>query len=192
MREPIRVTTPLDSDAVRRLRVGDRVLISGVVYTARDAAHRRLFELIQAGGRLPINLSGQIIYYTGPTPARPGQIIGSAGPTTAGRMDDYTPALLQAGLKGMIGKGVRSPQVVEAIRRHTAVYFAALGGAGALLARHIKAADVVAYEDLGPEAIRRLVVDDFPVMVANDCRGADLYRDAAREYREGDWEPMGR
>ena len=184
MREPIRVATPLDSDAVRRFRVGDRVLISGVVYTARDAAHQRLFELIQMGEGLPIDLSGQIIYYTGPTPARPDQIIGSAGPTTAGRMDDYTPALLEAGLKGMIGKGMRSREVVEAIRRHAAVYFAALGGAGALLARRIKAADVVAYEDLGPEAIMRLVVEDFPAIVANDCRGADLYRDAAREYSE--------
>ena len=191
MRGPIRVTTPLDGDAVRRLRVGDRVLISGVVYTARDAAHRRLFDLIQAGKPLPIDLSGQIIYYTGPTPARPGQIVGSAGPTTAGRMDDYTPALLEAGLKGMIGKGMRSREVLEAIRRHGAVYFAALGGAGALLARHIKEAEVVAYEDLGPEAIMRLVVEDFPAMVANDCRGADLYRDAAREYRERHWGPIG-
>lgn len=188
MRDPIRVATPLDDRAVSRLRVGDRVLISGVVYTARDAAHRRLFDLIQSHSELPIDLRGQIIYYTGPTPTPPGRVIGSAGPTTASRMDDYTPALLALGLKGMIGKGMRAREVIEAIRRHGAVYFAALGGGGALLAQYIKEAQVVAYEDLGPEAIRRLVVEDFPAMVANDCRGGDLYRDAARDFRDaGSW-----
>jgi fumarate hydratase subunit beta len=188
MRDAISIATPLDDHVATRLRVGDRVLISGVVYTARDAAHQRLFDLIEAGRELPVDLRGQVIYYTGPTPAPPGRVIGSAGPTTASRMDDYTPALLAVGLKGMIGKGMRSREVIEAIRRHGAVYFAALGGAGALLAQHIKQAEVVAYEDLGAEAIRRLLLEDFPAMVANDCRGGDLYRDAARDFRdEGSW-----
>jgi fumarate hydratase subunit beta len=189
MRELIQVRTPLDGVVVSRLRVGDRVHVSGVIYTARDAAHRRLHDLVQQGSELPVDLQGQILYYTGPTPAPPGRVIGAAGPTTAGRMDVYTPALLERGLKGMIGKGMRSREVIEAIRRHGAVYFAALGGLGALLARHIKEAEVVAYEDLGPEAIMRLVVEEFPVMVANDCRGGDLYRDAARDYRDREWWP---
>jgi fumarate hydratase subunit beta len=189
MREPIEVTTPLNGQLISRLRVGDRVTISGVVYTARDAAHQRLFDLLEQGGELPVDVRGQIIYYTGPTPPRPGRVIGAAGPTTASRMDAYTPALLAHGLKGMIGKGMRSREVIEAIRQHGAVYFAALGGLGALLSRHIKEAEVVAYEDLGPEAMLRLVVEDFPVMVANDCRGGDLYRDAARDYRDEGWWP---
>lgn len=176
MDEPIRIKVPLADEEIEQLKAGDQVLISGVVYTARDAAHQRLFELIEAGLPLPLDLQGQIIYYVGPTPARPGQVIGSAGPTTAGRMDAYTPALLEQGLKGMIGKGPRSQEVRQAIAKHRAVYFAAIGGAGALLSKKIKRAEVVCWEDLGPEAIRRLQVEDFPAIVANDCFGGNLYQ----------------
>lgn len=157
------------------LRAGDRVLLSGVIYTARDAAHKRLYDLLQAGEELPVDLRGQVIYFVGPTPARPGQVIGSAGPTTSGRMDAYTPALIAYGLRGMIGKGRRSPEVLKAIQEHGAVYFGATGGAGALLAKRIVKAEVVAYPDLGPEAIHRLEVKDFPVIVVNDAHGGDLY-----------------
>ena len=183
MAQPIPITTPLTDADVERLTAGDDVLISGVVLTARDAAHRRLFDLIQAGQDLPVDLAGQIIYYVGPTPARPGAVIGAASPTTAGRMDAYTPALLARGLKGMIGKGLRSPQVIEALQQHRALYFAGVGGAAAVLASHIKAAEVIAYPDLGTEAIRRLVLEDFPAVVANDCRGGDLYRQARQAFR---------
>jgi len=183
MSEPIRITTPLSDADVERLAAGDPVLISGAVLTARDAAHRRLFDLLQAGEELPVDLAGQIIYYVGPTPPRPGAVIGSAGPPPPGRMDAYTPALLAQGLKGMIGKGLRSPEVIEALRAHRAVYFAGIGGAAAVLAGHVKAAEVVAYPDLGTEAIRRLVLADFPAVVANDCRGGDLYREAPQAFR---------
>ena len=182
MSEEIRLTTPLTDDDIESLRAGDRVLLSGVIYTGRDAAHKRLFELLAAGKELPVDLRGQVIYYVGPTPAKPGEAIGSAGPTTSGRMDAYTPALIEYGLKGMIGKGMRSPAVLEAIRRFKAVYFGATGGAGALLAKRIKKAEVVAYEDLGPEAIYRLEVEDFPVVVINDAHGGDLYSEGVREY----------
>ena len=165
------------------LRAGDTVLLSGVIYTGRDAAHKRLYELLQAGKPLPIDIRGQVIYYVGPTPAKPGQIIGSAGPTTAGRMDAYAPLLIEHGLKGMIGKGKRSEAVRDAMKRHKAVYFGATGGAAALLSRRIKKAKVVAYEDLGPEAIHRLEVEDFPVIVINDIHGGDLYEEGAEIYR---------
>lgn len=180
---PVRLTTPLSLWDVESLHAGDRVILSGTVYTARDAAHARLTALLAEGLPLPFPLEGQIIYYVGPTPPRPGQPIGSAGPTTSGRMDPYTPALLAAGLKGMIGKGSRSHEVRDAIARHKAVYFAATGGAGALLSRRVRSAEVVAWEDLGPEAVRRLVVEDLPLVVVNDVFGNDLYEEGAARYR---------
>ncbi len=176
-----RLTTPLDDAAVRRLRAGDRVLLSGRLYTARDQAHKRLVDLIRAGEPLPLDLSGQVIYYVGPSPARPGLPIGAAGPTTAGRMDPYTPALLERGVKGLIGKGRRSREVREALARHGAVYLAAVGGAGELLARRIKKCSVLLYPDLGPEAIHVLEVEDFPVIVVNDTLGNDLYEEVAAQ-----------
>ena len=182
---PIRLTTPLAPRDVAALRAGDRVLLSGTIYTARDAAHARLVALLEKGAPPPFPLEGQVIYYVGPTPARPGQPIGSAGPTTSGRMDPYTPALLAAGLRGMIGKGSRSAEVREEMARCGAVYFAATGGAGALLAQRVRSAEVVAWEDLGPEAVRRLVVEDFPLVVIDDVRGNDLYEEGAARYRAG-------
>ncbi|MDI3340849.1 MAG: Fe-S-containing hydro-lyase [Sphaerobacter sp.] len=183
-RQAISITAPLDAATAARLRAGDAVLISGTLLTARDAAHQRLAAALASGEPLPVDLRDQVIYYVGPAPARPGAVIGSAGPTTSGRMDPYTPALLAAGLRGMIGKGHRSPEVRAAIVQHGAVYFAAVGGAGALLARRITAAEVVAYPDLGPEAIYRLTVVDFPAIVVNDCHGGDLYADAPSRYGE--------
>lgn len=176
------VTPPLTDADVEALASGDRVRITGVLYTARDAAHGRLLPLVERGEPLPVDLRGQIIYYTGPSPARPGEVVGSIGPTTASRMDRYTPALLALGLKGTIGKGARSEAVKEALRRHRAVYFGAVGGAGAVLSRFVREVQVVAYEDLGTEAIRRLVVEGFPAIVINDCRGGDLYEEGARQY----------
>lgn len=175
MSDAIRLRTPLGATDLKRLKAGDRVLLSGKIYTARDTAHRRLVESLDAGRELPLQLEGQVIYYCGPTPAKPGQPIGSAGPTTSYRMDSYAPRLIELGLKGMIGKGKRSPGVIAAIKKFGAVYFGATGGAGALLAKKIKSARVVAYEDLGPEAIRELEVEDFPVVVINDTEGNDLY-----------------
>jgi len=180
----IRLSAPLTDADVERLRVGDRVLISGTVYTARDAAHARLVELLKRGEPLPFDLEGQIIYFVGPTPPPPGRPIGSAGPTTAYRMDPYSPILIEHGLKAMIGKGRRSPEVREALRRHKAVYLGAVGGAGALLSQRIVSAEVVAYEDLGPEAVRRLVVKDFPAVVVNDAHGGDLYEEGRARYAE--------
>jgi len=182
MSEPIRLKTPLSNTDVEKLKAGDKVLLNGVIYTGRDAAHKRLFDLLQGGKPLPIDLKGQVIYYVGPAPAKPGQAIGSAGPTTSGRMDAYSPKLMETGLKGMIGKGMRRKEVVEAMKKYKAVYFAATGGAGALLAKAIKKAQVVAYEDLGPEAISRLEVEDFPVIVVNDTKGNDLYEEGMRKY----------
>ncbi len=182
MTEPIRLTTPVTEEDVRRLRAGDSVLISGVIYTGRDAAHKRLIDLLNQGKELPVDLRGQIIYYVGPTPAKPGKVIGSAGPTTSGRMDAYAPALMANGLRGMIGKGLRSAAVKDAMQQYGAVYFGATGGAAALLARRITECEVVAYEDLGAEAIRRLVVAEFPVVVINDAHGGDLYKDGVAEY----------
>ncbi len=173
------IRTPLTDSAVLELRAGMSVMLSGVIYTARDAAHKRMIEELEHGKDLPFDPRGQIVYYVGPTPAPPGHVIGSAGPTTASRMDAFTIPLLNRGLKGMIGKGARSPEVVEAIVAHRAVYFAALGGAGALIAQRIKEATVIAYEDLGTEAIRRLVVEDFPLVVAIDCDGNDIFKKAS-------------
>lgn len=179
-----RITTPLDDEVVAGLRAGDQVLLTGVVYTARDAAHKRLVALIEEGKPLPFELAGQLIYYVGPTPAKPGEPIGSAGPTTAGRMDPYAPVLMEHGLKGMIGKGARSKAVRDAMVRHRAVYFAAVGGAGALAAKRIKSAEIVAYEDLGPEAVRKLYVEDLPLFVVNDVYGGDLYEEGVARYRK--------
>ncbi len=181
----IRLATPLTDSDVEKLKVGDKVSISGVIYTARDAAHKRLVELLDRGEELPFDLRGQIIYYVGPTPAKPGMPIGSAGPTTSYRMDAYAPRLIEAGLKGMIGKGSRSKEVVDAMMKYKAVYFAAVGGAAALIAKRIKSKELVAYGDLGPEAIFRLEVEDFPVIVANDVEGNDLYRMGVEAYRRG-------
>ena len=180
------VTTPLTDEDVEGLKAGDRVRLSGVIYTARDAAHGRLFPLIEKGEPLPIDVRGQIIYYTGPSPARPGDVIGSIGPTTAGRMDRFTPALLKLGLKGTIGKGYRSQPVKDALRQYRGVYLGAIGGAGAVLSRHIKTVEVVAYDDHGTEAIRRLEVEAFPAIVLNDCHGGDLYQDGQKAYARED------
>jgi fumarate hydratase subunit beta len=181
--ERVILRPPLTDEDVSGLRSGDSVLITGVLYTARDAAHARLTDLLREGKPLPFPIEGQIIYYVGPTPPKPGSVIGSAGPTTSGRMDAYAPELMAAGLRGMIGKGSRSEQVKEAMVRHGAVYFAATGGAGALLSQRIRKAEVVAYEDLGPEAIRRLEVENFPVVVVNDVHGGDLYEAGVKQYR---------
>ncbi|MFH1080510.1 MAG: Fe-S-containing hydro-lyase [Pseudomonadota bacterium] len=185
MREPFEIRTPLGVDVRAGLNVGDSVLLSGWVYTGRDAAHRRLFEALVRGESLPINLRDEVMFYAAPTPARPGQIIGSIGPTTSGRMDAFTPRLLDAGLRGMIGKGMRSPEVVDAIKKHQAIYFGAIGGVAALTARCIKRAAVAAYDDLGPEAILRLKVERLPLVVVNDMRGADLYREASGFFESG-------
>jgi fumarate hydratase subunit beta len=181
--EPVHsLTTPLSSAQVKSLRAGDRIRLSGVLLTARDAAHKRLVELIEASQPLPIDVYGQVMYYVGPTPPRPGMVIGSAGPTTGGRMDIYAPKLMALGLKGMIGKGSRSRPVREAMQEHTCVYFGAVGGAGAVLSKYICSAEVLAHEDLGTEAIRRLVVEDFPVVVINDVYGNDLYEEGRKQY----------
>jgi fumarate hydratase subunit beta len=172
----IHVKAPLTDDIIKQLRAGNRVLVSGVLYTARDAAHKRFIETLQSGEALPIDINRQIIYYVGPSPAIPGKPIGSAGPTTSYRMDTYTVDLLEKGLKGMIGKGIRSEAVREAIKEFKAVYFAAIGGAGALIAGCVKSAKVVAYANLGPEAVQRLIVRNFPVIVANDAFGGDIYK----------------
>ncbi len=182
MSEAIRLKTPLSDADVEKLKAGDKVLLNGVIYTGRDAAHKRLYDLLMAGKPLPIDVKGQVIYYVGPAPAKPGQVIGSAGPTTSGRMDAFSPKLIEMGLKGMIGKGMRKKEVIEAMKKYKAVYFAATGGAGALLAKAVKKAQVVAYEDLGPEAISRLEVENFPVIVVNDTKGNDLYEEGMRKY----------
>jgi len=179
-----RISTPFSDEVVSSLRSGDKVLISGCLYTARDAAHKRLDDLIRQGKELPFDLQGQVVYYVGPSPAKPGQMIGSAGPTTSSRMDAYAPALIARGLKGMIGKGGRSAEVIRAMVQYHACYFGAVGGAAALLARTIREVEMVAYEDLGTEAIRRLRVDDFPAIVINDVLGNDLYVEGVRAYRQ--------
>ena len=181
-----RLKTPLTEEKIKTLRVGQRTLISGVIYTARDAAHKRLISAIDAKEKLPIPIDGQIIYYAGPSPTRPGEIIGSAGPTTATRVDVYTPKLLANGLKGMIGKGYRTLEVRSAMKNYGAIYFVTVGGAAALISQRITAVETIAYEDLGTEAIRRLTVEDFPVLVANDFYGADLFESGRHQYkREG-------
>lgn len=183
MAESKPITLPLTDEVIDGLRIGDHVEFSGVIHTARDAAHRRIVAMADAGEALPLDLRGQVIYYVGPTPPRPGQTIGAAGPTTAMRLDPYTPRLLELGVKGMIGKGGRGPAVREAIQASHAVYCIAVGGTGALLNRHITSAEVVAFEDLGTEAIRRLEVDRFPAIVVNDAFGGDLLEVGKRQYR---------
>jgi len=178
----LHIKTPLDEETVKKLRAGDQVFITGVIYTARDAAHKRMVEALDKGEKLPIDLNNQAIYYMGPSPARPGQPIGSAGPTTSGRMDSYAPRLMAIGLKGMIGKGNRTQAVKDAMKKYQAVYFGAIGGAGALISRTIKKSEVLAYEDLGAEAIRRLEVVDFPATVINDIYGDDLYEQGRAKY----------
>ncbi len=180
--QAIPVELPLTEETIGSLKMGDLCELTGVVYTARDAAHKRMFEALDRNEPLPFDMHGQVIYYVGPTPPKPGQIIGSAGPTTSGRMDAYTPRLLELGLKGMIGKAGRSRQVVEAIAQNRAVYFAAVGGTGALLARCIKKVEMVAYEDLGTEAIRKLWVERFPCVVAVDSRGNDIFAEGYKGY----------
>ena len=170
------ISAPVGRETAEELRAGDYVYITGTIYTARDAAHKRMYETLREGGDLPINIEGQAIYYMGPSPAREGRPIGSAGPTTASRMDKYTPELLDLGMGAMIGKGKRSPAVQDAIIRNEAVYFAAIGGAGALLSKHIVSSEIIAYEDLGTEAIRKLTVEDFPAIVVIDSKGGNLYQ----------------
>ena len=177
-----RVSTPLTDKVVMDLEAGDEVTISGVIYAARDAAHKRMVDLLKKGEPLPFDIRGQVIYYAGPTPTRPGEVIGSAGPTTSYRMDPYAPLLIEHGLKGMIGKGQRTEPVVEAMKKYRAVYFAAVGGAGALIARAVRSNKIVAYEELGPEAVRMLEVVDFPVIVAQDCYGGDLFVEGVKKY----------
>ena len=178
------ITVPMKKETVATLKVGDYVYLTGTVYTARDAAHKRMYEILQEGGKLPIDIQGQVIYYMGPSPAREGRPIGSAGPTTASRMDKYAPQLLDLGLGAMIGKGKRNQAVIDAIVRNGSVYFAAVGGAGALLSKCIKRADVIAYDDLGTEAIRRLEIEDLPAIVVIDSEGNNLYETAVKEYAE--------
>jgi len=175
LRTSFKLAAPLTIEKVKRLRVGDRVRISGIIYTARDASHKRIVKILKKGGKLPIPLKNQIIYYAGPTPPRPGRIIGSCGPTTSSRMAPYTIPLLKKGLRGMIGKGERSQEIREAMKRYQVIYFVATGGAGAFLAQYIKKAEVIAYRDLGPEAIYRLEVEDFPAIVAIDSKGRNLF-----------------
>jgi fumarate hydratase subunit beta len=176
MTQTTTIKPPLSDEHIRRLKAGDEVRISGIIYTARDMAHKRLCEAIDKGQALPFDLKGAIIYFVGPTPARPGRVIGAAGPTTSSRMDAFSPKLLAGGLKAMIGKGYRSQDVRDALKKYTAVHLSATGGAGALLAKHIVAAEVIAYDDLGTEAIRRLEVVDFPALVAYDCYGNSVYK----------------
>jgi len=182
MSKTVRLIPPLTDQLIKSLVMGDQVLVNGIIYTARDAAHKRLMDLLDAGQELPVDFQGQILYYVGPSPARPGRVIGAAGPTTSTRMDVYTPTMLKLGLKAMIGKGKRGPEVIRALEEYTAVYLGATGGAGALISKCIKAAEVVAFPDLGPEAIHRLEVEDFPAVVINDCHGGDLYELGRREY----------
>ena len=178
------ITVPFSGDEAKKLKAGDYVYISGTIYTARDAAHKRMYEAVKKGKELPLSVADNVIYYMGPSPAREGQVIGSAGPTTASRMDKYAPTLLDMGLKGRIGKGKRSQAVIDAIVRNGAVYFAAVGGAGALLSKCITSAEVLAYDDLGTEAIRRLTVKDFPAIVVIDSEGHNLYETAIKDYKK--------
>lgn len=180
-----KVVLPLTNETLKDLKTGDDVLLTGVMYVARDAAHKRMIGALDQGNHLPFDIKGQTIYFMGPSPARPGQPIGSAGPTTSGRMDAYSPRLIAEGLKGMIGKGMRSQEVKDAMKKHKAVYLAAIGGAGAIISKSIKKSEVVAYEELGAEAVRRLEVEDFPVTVINDIYGGDLYQEGKAKYAVG-------
>ena len=182
MIETKKITTPLSEDVIAGLKAGDKVEITGTFYTARDAAHKRLVKMVKDGEKLPFDIRGQIIYFVGPTPPKPGMPIGSAGPTTSGRMDLYSPSLIELGLKGMIGKGARTEEVIDVMRKHRCVYFAAIGGVAALLSKKIKKAEIIAFEDLGTEAIRILEVRDFPAIVINDIYGGDLYKEGLKQY----------
>ena len=184
MKNIIKITTPLNIKEIINFRAGDFVNISGNIYTARDAAHKRFFELIEKGKKLPIDLKGQIIFYAGPTPVKPGYPCGSVGPTTSYRMDPYTPSLLERGLKGMIGKGLRSKEVIDSMKKNKVIYFAIVGGAAALIARSVKRSEVIAYEDLGAEAIYKFYVEDFPAIVAIDSAGNNLYETEPPKYRK--------
>ena len=177
-----RITLPLTEEIAKTLKAGDRVLLTGIIYTSRDAGHKRMCESLAKGEELPIDPMNATIYYVGPTPAKPGTVIGSAGPTTSGRMDAYAPTMMSVGARGMIGKGARLPEVVEAMKKYTGVYFGAIGGAGALLAKCIKSAELIAYEDLGAEALRKLYVEDMPLMVIIDSEGNNLYELGREEY----------
>jgi fumarate hydratase subunit beta len=179
-----KIQAPLTAETVKDLRAGDSVLISGTIYSGRDLAHKKLFDAVKAGEKLPFDLAGAVIYYVGPSPAKPGRVIGSAGPTTSYRMDAYSPLLIEKGLRGMVGKGNRNQAVRDAMKMHGAVYFAAVGGAAALIAKTIKASKVIAYEDLGPEAVREMKVEDFPAIVINDMYGGDLYEQGVAKYRK--------
>lgn len=183
MTEKIRITTPLTEEMSRKLKAGDSVLITGTVYSARDAAHKTMTEALARGEKLPVDFTNEIVYYLGPTPAKPGDPIGSAGPTTSGRMDAYAPKMMEQGLKGMIGKGSRSPAVVEAMKKHGVTYFAAVGGAAALIAKSIKKYEVLAYPELGPEAVAALTVEDFPAIVVIDTEGNSFYEEGQKPYR---------
>jgi fumarate hydratase subunit beta len=192
----VRLTTPLTDEDVEELKIGDHVTISGVIYTARDAAHNRMVQALDAGQPLPIDVKGQLIYYVGPTPARPGHTAGAVGPTTSMRMDPFTPLLLAEGLKACMGKGNRGQDVREALKKYHAVYFMAVGGAGAMLSQFVKKIEVVAYEDLGTESIKRLEVEDFPAVVMDDCQGRDLLMEGRRQWRDlsklGSYKPSER
>ncbi len=184
MSDRINITTPLTDEVVESLKVGDLIQITGTIYTARDAAHKRLVDLLDKGEELPFDVKGQLIYFVGPSPAKPGQAIGSAGPTSSYRMNIYTPRLIEVGQKGMIGKSEMGPEVVAAMKKHKAVYLAAVGGAGALISKSITASEVIAYEDLGAEAIRKMTVKDFPAIVALDCHGGNLYQEGKAKYEK--------
>ncbi len=184
-----RISAPLSEDDVRQLEIGDVVLVNGTIYAARDAAHKVMIEMLDRGEALPFDPAGQIVYYVGPTPERPGHVIGAAGPTTASRMDRYTPRLLELGLKGIIGKGGRGPVVREELRKHTAVSMAALGGGGALAALQVRAQEVIAFPELGTEAVRTMVVEDLPVWVVNDCEGRDFYAETVKPWRKNELLP---
>jgi fumarate hydratase subunit beta len=179
-----RIALPLTDDTLQSLRAGDDVLLSGIMYVGRDSAHKRIVEALDQGKPLPFDIRGQTIYYMGPSPAKPGQVIGSAGPTTSGRMDSYSPRLMAEGLRGMVGKGMRTAAVKEAMKKYRAVYFAAIGGAGALISKAIKKSDVIAYEELGAEALLRIEVADFPAIVINDIYGGDLYEEGKTKYKK--------
>ena len=183
MTEKIRITTPLTEEQSRKLKAGDSVLISGKIYSARDAAHKAMTEALARGEKLPIDWTNKIVYYLGPAPAKPGNPIGSAGPTTSGRMDAYTPTMLDQGIKGMIGKGTRKPEVIESMKKNGTVYFVAVGGAAALISKCIKKYTVLAYPELGPEAVAELEVEDFPAIVAIDCEGNNYYEEGQKPYR---------
>ena len=184
MSEIKNIKAPLDAETIKDLHAGDVVRISGYIYTARDAAHKRMYEALGRGEALPLDLTNNIIYYAGPSPAKPGEVVGSVGPTTSGRMDKYTPTMIEQGLRGMIGKGLRSQEVIDACKAHGAVYFVAVGGAAAVIAQSVKEEKMIAFEDLGPEAIRRYTVEDFPAIVVIDSEGNNFYEIGQKPYRE--------